>query len=137
MRVPLGTVFTPPTFNSTQLLRQWIITNSTPSYLGPEVQNQVADRLLELYPDTPSEGSPYNTGNETFGLSSQYKRAAAFNGDMGLHAVRKLWTQAATRAGVKGYAFLFTDPQPQWPAFLGGRRRTSFVSSSVIRLNPL
>lgn len=38
---------------------------------------KVATRILELYPDVPALGSPYGTGNETFGLSSQYKRFAA------------------------------------------------------------
>lgn len=36
-----------------------------------------ADRVLELYPDIPAINSPFGTGNETFGLSSQYKRSAA------------------------------------------------------------
>jgi hypothetical protein len=37
----------------------------------------VLDRILELYPDIPALGSPFNTGNETFGLNSQFKRYAA------------------------------------------------------------
>ena len=35
------------------------------------------DKLLDLYPDVPALGSPFGTGNNTFGLSSQYKRASA------------------------------------------------------------
>lgn len=36
-------------------------------------------KILELYPNDPSLGSPYNTGNETFGLSPQYKRLASIS----------------------------------------------------------
>ncbi|KAJ6593807.1 hypothetical protein B0H19DRAFT_1092089 [Mycena capillaripes] len=39
----------------------------------------VAEHLFKLYPDDPAKGCPFNTGNETFGLSPQYKRAAAIS----------------------------------------------------------
>ena len=32
---------------------------------------------MSLYPDDPSAGSPFNTGNETFGTGSGYKRGSA------------------------------------------------------------
>jgi hypothetical protein len=41
-----------------------------------ELSDQI-DKLLELYPDDPALGSPYNTDNETFGLDSGWKRAAS------------------------------------------------------------
>ena len=96
------------------------MTNSTPSYLTREVQDQVVEKLLELYPDDPPFGSPHNTGNETFGLSTHFKRASVFNGDFGEHAVRRLWMKEAARAGVKGYGFLFADPLAG-RGFLGGK----------------
>ena len=33
--------------------------------------------VLSLCPDDLTVGSPFNTGNDTFGLSTQYKRWAA------------------------------------------------------------
>jgi hypothetical protein len=39
-------------------------------------------QLLKLYPNTPSLGSPYGTGNELFGRDKQYKRSAAIIGDI-------------------------------------------------------
>jgi len=35
------------------------------------------ERLMELYPDDPSLGSPFGTGDETFGLSPGFKRMSA------------------------------------------------------------
>lgn len=35
------------------------------------------DKMLQVYPDVPALGSPFNTGNQLFGLNSQWKRAAA------------------------------------------------------------
>lgn len=100
-------------------MRTWIIANATPSAFPTSELDEVADRLLELYPDIPALGSPYNTGNETFGLSTQYKRAASFVGDHGLHSLRRLYNQEAAKFGVPGFAFVFSDPQPIGPVFLG------------------
>ena len=73
-------------------------------------------------------GCPFNTGNETFGLDSQFKRAAALGGDFGLHALRRLLSKAAASVGVQGYGFLFTDPPPQQlvPAYLGGEQGSAY-----------
>jgi hypothetical protein len=40
-----------------------------------------AQGILQRYPDDPNLGSPFNTGNQTFGRDPQYKRAAA----IGMH----------------------------------------------------
>ncbi|CCO27203.1 hypothetical protein RSOLAG1IB_04049 [Rhizoctonia solani AG-1 IB] len=41
-----------------------------------------AKELLSLYPTYPAAGSPYGTGNETFGRGAQYKRFASLFGDL-------------------------------------------------------
>ncbi|KAL0947591.1 hypothetical protein HGRIS_013680 [Hohenbuehelia grisea] len=110
-----GTVFSPSNVNSTEQVRQAIIASFTPSPLGPESLSNAADRLLELYPDVPALGSPFGTGNETFGLSSQFKRIAALQGDLGFHSQRRFWTQTAANAGVKTFGYHFTDPQTGSP----------------------
>lgn len=38
--------------------------------------------LLQYYPRSPAAGSPYGTGNETFGRGAQYKRFASLFGDL-------------------------------------------------------
>jgi hypothetical protein len=72
-----GTVFTPADIASEQWVKDSIIANFTPPVGESQELVDVADKILELYPNVPALGSPYNTGNETFGLSSVYKQAAA------------------------------------------------------------
>ncbi|KAF7364962.1 Carboxylic ester hydrolase [Mycena venus] len=69
------------------------------------------DELLALYPDDPAVGSPYNTGNETFGLDSGWKRAASITGDLLFQSSRRMWLQAAASRGSKVYSYLLTQPQ--------------------------
>ena len=38
--------------------------------------------IFDFYPALASVGSPYNTGEELFGLPSAYKRAASLMGDI-------------------------------------------------------
>ncbi|KAG9124352.1 hypothetical protein FRC07_011951 [Ceratobasidium sp. 392] len=46
-----------------------------------EVSNETMVELLQYYPTSPEYGSPYNTGNQTFGQGIQYKRFASIYGD--------------------------------------------------------
>ncbi|KAJ7870445.1 esterase 1 [Mycena leptocephala] len=78
---------------------------------SPTTLENSAMTLLQLYPDIPALGSPYNTGNNTFGLSSQFKRTAALGT---LLYFRRLWMDTAANAG-------FTQPQPaSVPPMYGG-----------------
>lgn len=73
----LGTIFIPTTINSEAEIQAFIIANFSPPIVQPSILQTAADRLLDLYPDVAALGSPFGTGNNTFGLSSQYKRASA------------------------------------------------------------
>ena len=53
------------------------IAGFTPSPLGPDALKAGIDKMVSLYPDDPSAGSPYGTGNQTFGAGPGFKRAAA------------------------------------------------------------
>ena len=66
-------------------------------------------RLLQLYPDDPALGSPFGTGNNTFGAGAEYKLAAAILDDVSFQSTRRMWIQAASNAGVKTFGYLFTD----------------------------
>ncbi|KAF9452094.1 extracellular triacylglycerol lipase precursor [Macrolepiota fuliginosa MF-IS2] len=114
-----GTLFIPPTINSEAEIHAFIVANFSPPLVQPSALESAADRILQLYPDIPALGSPFNTGNDTFGLSSQYKRASAIQGDIGFHSQRRFWQQTASQAGVKTWGYLFTQPQPTNPPFLG------------------
>ncbi|KAL0945837.1 hypothetical protein HGRIS_012120 [Hohenbuehelia grisea] len=103
-----GTILVPQTINTSQAIREIIIKNYTGTRL-PGVLEAAADKVLQLYPDDPAVGSPYGTGNNTFGLGSQFKRGASLMGDLFFHSSRRLWTQAAVRAGVKAYGYHLTE----------------------------
>ncbi|KAF8909723.1 esterase 1 [Gymnopilus junonius] len=106
-----GTTFVPMASLTTAELQEALIENYSPSLPGPGVLSATTNKLLELYPDVPALGSPFNTGNETFGLTN-YKRAAAILGDTAFQAQRRSWSRTATKAGVKTFGYLFTQPQP-------------------------
>ncbi|KAJ7151199.1 extracellular triacylglycerol lipase precursor [Mycena filopes] len=105
-----GTYFANPLVNSTAQIKAFLVANYSTSTEPSKALESAVDRLLELYPDIPALGSPYNTGNETFGFSSQFKRLASIMGDLMVTSQRREWTQTASEVGVKTYGYLFTDP---------------------------
>jgi len=115
-RVPLmagtnldeGTVFTARDF-PTEDISIWLYANATPSPLGADALRVGTESVMSLYPDTPSAGSPFGTGNETFGTGPGYKRQAAIFGDIHFQAPRRFWSQTTL---APNYVYLFTDPQP-------------------------
>ncbi|KAJ7436834.1 extracellular triacylglycerol lipase precursor [Mycena latifolia] len=121
-----GTFFATPLMNSTAMVRSHLISNLTTSTMPRQKLEAAVGKLLALYPDVPALGSPFNTGNATFGLSSQYKRYAAIAGDLIIQSSRRAWIQAASQFGVKTFGYLFTDLAPPVviPA-LGGRKASA------------
>ncbi|KAJ3751252.1 extracellular triacylglycerol lipase precursor [Lentinula detonsa] len=118
-----GTLFIPPAIDYTaEVIMDDIIANFSPPAVPfvsiGQLENAVT-HLLDLYPDIPALGSPFNTGNDTFGLSPGYKRISALFGDISFQSQRRLWIQTASNAGVKTFSYLFTQPQPTNPASLG------------------
>lgn len=111
-----GTLFSPPTLNYTEEVIRSIV---NANYSPPAVPTNVMDELMDLYPDVPAEGSPYNTGNETFGLSPGFKRISAILGDLAFGSQRRLWSQTTADAGVKSYAYRFAQRLSSTPAYLG------------------
>lgn len=114
-----GTIFTPINIASERAVRDSIIANFTPQICAPTGLVDAADKLIQLYPNVPALGSPYNTGNQTFGLSSVFKQTAAIGGDISFQSQRRYWSQQASKYGVKTYAYLFTQPQPTNPPAFG------------------
>ncbi|RDX46049.1 extracellular triacylglycerol lipase precursor [Lentinus brumalis] len=114
-----GTDFT-PTFISTeeQVIEFFTISDQPFADPSPSFLQDVAT-LTQLYPDNPALGSPFGTGNETFGLSSQYKRAAAILGDASFQGTRRAWIQAASNAGVPTFGYYFTDQNAVTIPFTG------------------
>ncbi|KAJ7111474.1 extracellular triacylglycerol lipase precursor [Mycena epipterygia] len=113
-----GTLFIPTTVNSTDEINELIVAMNSPSVSSTTLESSVLT-LLRLYPDVPALGSPFNTGNDTFGLSSQFKRVAALGGDLDFTSQRRFWIETAANAGVKTFGYLFTQPQPNGAPALG------------------
>jgi len=153
-----GTIFTSRSINSEQEVHDLILARFSPLVVAPSLLDGAAKKLLDLYPDIPALGSPFGTGNETFGLSSVYKQTAAIRestilrthvrimtdgfwlsplpivGDLAFQAQRHAWSQAASKAGVTNFGYLFTEPQlaAAIPS-LGGKIRCSHFSSLVFQ----
>ncbi|KAJ6622814.1 extracellular triacylglycerol lipase precursor [Mycena sp. CBHHK59/15] len=94
-------------------------TPSIPSPGGVASLERAIDILLDLYPNIPALGCPFGTGNDTFGISPVFKRAAAIAGDLVIQAPRRFWSQVASSQGTNVFSYIFTDPQPENPPFLG------------------
>ncbi|ORY24002.1 Alpha/Beta hydrolase protein [Naematelia encephala] len=110
-----GTGFTPSTTNSTAYVVEYL------ELLEPNgVTNQTLAEVLALYPDVPSLGSPFGTGNETFGLSSEFKRLAAILGDAAFQSNRRWFLQQANAHGLsQTWSYLFTRKTPGTADYLG------------------
>ncbi|CAE7195497.1 unnamed protein product [Rhizoctonia solani] len=77
-----GTIFlNPQTPQTEKNLTDWILYQAPGLYYGYNNLTAVTE-LLKFYPTDPAAGSPYGTGNETFGKAAQYKRLASVNGDL-------------------------------------------------------
>ncbi|KAJ7199115.1 extracellular triacylglycerol lipase precursor [Mycena haematopus] len=105
-----GTLFVDPSLTTTDDLH-FYIASQLPGISDPAQMNATIEQMMKLYPDDPALGSPFDTGNETFGLSPEWKRGAAISCDVNFAGVCRGWTQAASKFGVKTFAYLFTDPQ--------------------------
>ncbi|KAJ7857027.1 esterase 1 [Mycena leptocephala] len=114
-----GTIFTPNSTFSSESIHELIIANFTPpvdSVSRSDLEN-AAQTIVHIYPNDPVFGSPFCTGNETFGLQPGFKRAAAIEGDISFQSQRRLWAQIGAVLGANVFAYLFT--QPQTPPSLG------------------
>ncbi|KIL66683.1 hypothetical protein M378DRAFT_374064 [Amanita muscaria Koide BX008] len=109
-------------------LVQAITANYSPPTVSPQTLQSHIQTLLQLYPDIPALGSPYNTGNNTFGLSSVYKQNAAIFGDLAFQSQRRFWSQGYSHAGIKTYGYLFTEPPTGTAAVLGVLHSSELVA---------
>ncbi|KAH9062838.1 esterase 1 [Lactarius vividus] len=103
----------------TEDITTWLNANFTPSPFGPDALRTGLNKLLSLYPDNPSAGSPFGTGNQTFGTGPGFKRGSAIIGDIYFQSLRRFWSQTTSALGTPSYAYIFTDPQPSADPALG------------------
>ncbi|RXK40882.1 hypothetical protein M231_01730 [Tremella mesenterica] len=90
------------------------------SFEPSPIEPAVIDGLLKLYPDVPALGSPYNTGNQTFGFASEFKQLAAMFGDFLLQAGRRWFLQQARAHGQRDtWTYLWTEPSVGFEPYTG------------------
>ncbi|KAA1474772.1 esterase 1 [Dentipellis sp. KUC8613] len=107
-----GTLFTPEQVSSTRDIATALLAVYSPNILQIPSLTRTINNLIGLYPDDPAQGSPFFTGNETFGLSPAYKRAAALVTDLTFFGLRRFFGQTAASMGTKVYSYWFTQPDP-------------------------
>ncbi|XAO27820.1 hypothetical protein I312_106683 [Cryptococcus bacillisporus CA1280] len=118
-----GTGFIPTSINST-LYGLNIIDLAEP--IDPS--NETLAQLIALYPNDPSLGSPFDTGNETFGLDPSFKQFAAIYGDGQFQSLRRYFLQQANQYGnSQTWTYQFEQLTPGAPKYLG-----SYHGSEVI-----
>ena len=122
-----ATIFVPTSTSSDEDITSFFTLYADP--LDPEAPlpplQSVRETLLEMYPNITALGSPFGTGNDTFGLGSEYKRVAAMAVDIAFNGPRRAWAQTASRAGLAAYCYLFADPQAVSDPSQGGARSDS------------
>ena len=87
-----GTIFTPTSIPDNPSLAAVGFSTLQPGGLS---QNILQEVFGSVYPNIPSQGSPFGTGNETFGLSPVFKQAAAIIGDAAFQAPRRWFLRQA------------------------------------------
>ncbi|THU84529.1 alpha/beta-hydrolase [Dendrothele bispora CBS 962.96] len=125
-----GTLTAPQTINSSQPIKELILSSPlSPPNASPaerEVQLEkleaVVKQVLDLYPNDPSLGAPFGTGNDTFGLDPEYKRYASVATDFTHLAHRRyLVNEQLLKARIPTFTYLFADPDAvPVPDFVNG-----------------
>ena len=109
-----GALFTPQTIDSATEIEDSLIALVSPPVVSPETLAATIARVLELYPDVPALGSPFGTGNATFGLNSAYKRQAAICEYISPPCTvsPKFWFNNAPCSWRFHFPFVAAQPQP-------------------------
>nr|ODN89252.1 hypothetical protein L204_06189 [Cryptococcus depauperatus CBS 7855] len=103
-----GTLFIPTKITDEESAVKYLALNE-PAPLS----NKTLARLFSLYPNDTVSGSPFDTGNETFGLSPTYKQLAAILGDAQFEVPRRYFIRQANQFGNKRtWTYHFEQPTP-------------------------
>ncbi|KAJ2932843.1 hypothetical protein H1R20_g4252, partial [Candolleomyces eurysporus] len=131
-----GTSFSSRESLSNQALKDDLVALSSPRSGSQDALGAALDQILILYPEDPSVGSPYGTGDELFGFPPSYKRHSSIIGDIVFDAPRRMLSEVAAKAGVKSYGYLFTHPQPNPSSGVTHGSEIRFVFGQVPPTSP-
>lgn len=128
-----GTLFVPQDVTAPDQITSFLTQFTTPTTLvSPLALAETLEGVLNLYADVPALGSPFGTGNNTFGLAPEYKRFAAIRecptwraracvvcllthvacaeSDFLFQSARRTFSQETSSAGTRVFGYLFNDP---------------------------
>lgn len=81
---------------------------------------ELIEPILAFYPSDPKVGSPFFTGPETFGLSTNYKRLSSFIGDILFQAPRRHFLRETPKDfGEDSWNYLYREPRAGAQARMG------------------
>ncbi|KAL7419296.1 hypothetical protein Q5752_006133 [Cryptotrichosporon argae] len=111
-----GTLFISTATNSTEFIAAYMETVD----FSPSFNLSVLETLLAAYPNDPTIGSPYGTGNETFGLSPYFKELASIVGDGQFQSRRRKFLRDANYGGFNNtWTYQFEGATPGLAAYYG------------------
>ncbi|KZV79351.1 alpha/beta-hydrolase [Exidia glandulosa HHB12029] len=98
-----GTVFTPAETKTEDDIRALVTSVLIPQTLD----DSVFQGLLDAYPNDPSQGSPFGTGDNLFGKDPMWKRGAAIFGDWKYTSTARHALRMAAAQGVDAWGYLW------------------------------
>lgn len=97
----------------------------------------VAKRILELYPDDPSQGIPAYLGDQRVPSNGQqWRRTSAFAGDQTMHANRRRQCEAWAETSTPAYCYRFNVHSADVPLLSGATHfeEVAFVFHNIAGL---
>lgn len=108
-----GTIFVPTALPDNETIAAVSFATLQPGGLSRETLLQL---FGQVYPNVPAQGSPFGTGNNTFGLSPVFKQAAAILGDAAFQANRRWFLQQSAAQGFnQTWSYHFEATLPSLP----------------------
>ncbi|KIY67119.1 alpha/beta-hydrolase [Cylindrobasidium torrendii FP15055 ss-10] len=103
-----------------EFIYDFLAFNITPAMTDEAYFKETLTKFMSLYSQDPAEGSPYFTGEETFGFDPRFKRLAAMTGDMLFQSLRREWQESMVKFGLPTWGFMWTqNGEHEHPAYLG------------------
>ncbi|OOQ83694.1 cholinesterase [Penicillium brasilianum] len=128
-----GTAFGPTGINTTEQWYEYLTDGS----LGKQLPASMAKRVLELYPDDPSQGIPAFLGDQRVpSMGYEWRRTSAFAGDFFMHANRRRQCEAWSEASTPAYCYRFDVRSADVPLIVGATHfeEVSFVFHNIAGL---
>ncbi|KAJ5886953.1 uncharacterized protein N7473_009627 [Penicillium subrubescens] len=128
-----GTAFGPKGINTTEQWYEYLTDGS----LGKQLPPPIAKRILELYPDDPSQGIPAFLGDQRVpSMGYEWRRTSAFAGDFYMHANRRRQCEAWAETSTPAYCYRFDVHSADVPLIVGATHfeEVAFVFHNIAGL---